>query len=416
MTTATFLTLVDAPEHLPALYESLNAQTIGDWEWLVVPLGMTVAVGSIFEDERVRLVHPPQGARQMGEGACKKIACDQAVGDFIIEVDQHDVLAANALEVLCGAATAFEAGLVYCDFVDVSERGGFDAAFGWDHYDVLHSGERFRAVRAFDPSPSSLGQASYVPRHGLCWRRSEYERLGGHHPGLGNTDSFDLVCRAYVAGVEFAHVNECLVFSRQDAYRKRDLAEEARLAADYQRPLIEEWCRREGLLMLDLGAAHNPEPGFQSVDLHDADFNCDIRDGLPVPDGSVGCIRAADFLEHMNHCPDSACDHERCIVGVMNGFYRSLAPGGWLITHTPSTDGRGAFQDPTHTSFWNPNSFWYYTRADQARFVPGIRCRFQAARVEQGYPSKWAEENDVLYVDADLVALKGQRQPGPVLI
>ena len=28
---------------------------------------------------------------------------------------------------------------------------------------------------------------------------------------------------------------------------------------------------------------------------------------------------------------------------------------------TPSTDGRGAFQDPTHVSFYNENSFWYFT-------------------------------------------------------
>ncbi len=27
----------------------------------------------------------------------------------------------------------------------------------------------------------------------------------------------------------------------------------------------------------------------------------------------------------------------------------------------PSTDGRGAFQDPTHVSFWNINSFMYYS-------------------------------------------------------
>jgi len=132
----------------------------------------------------------------------------------------------------------------------------------------------------------------------------------------------------------------------------------------------------------------------------------------------VGCIRAFDFLEHMNHCPDSACTHgndgvtPRCVVGIMNEFYRVLAPGGWLITRTPSTEGRGAFQDPTHVSFWNPNSFWYYTRSAQSRFVRGIECRFQAVNVWQSFPDAWHQANNLLYVHANLAALKGQHQPG----
>ena len=43
-------------------------------------------------------------------------------------------------------------------------------------------------------------------------------------------------------------------------------------------------------------------------------------------------------------CPKA--EHEHCMVGLMNAIYRTLFPGGWLLTATPSTDGRGAFQDP----------------------------------------------------------------------
>jgi O-antigen biosynthesis protein len=170
--------------------------------------------------------------------------------------------------------------------------------------------------------------------------------------------------------------------------------------------------------MLDLGGGHNSPAGYQSVDLVGGDINCDIRHGLPFADNSVACVRAYDFLEHIPHCHDSSCNHgedgvtARCVVGVMNEIYRVLAPGGWLISRTPSTDGRGAFQDPTHVSFWNPNSFWYYTRAEQARYVPGIRCRFQATRIWQSFPSDWHKTHNILYVHADLVALKGQQQPG----
>jgi O-antigen biosynthesis protein len=128
----------------------------------------------------------------------------------------------------------------------------------------------------------------------------------------------------------------------------------------------------------------------------------------------VGCIRAYDFLEHVPHCRDSSCTHKPpfCVVGVMNEIYRVLVAGGWLLSGTPSTDGRGAFQDPTHCSWWNPNSFWYYTRRQQQQYVPGIAARFQGAQIWQEHPTDWHKAHNILYVYADLVALKGQRQPG----
>ena len=70
-------------------------------------------------------------------------------------------------------------------------------------------------------------------------------------------------------------------------------------------------------------------------------------------------------------------------------------------------NGRGAFQDPTNRSFWNLNSFWYYTRGQQAQSVPGIRCRFQGTRIWQAFPTEWHQTHDIPYVYADLVALKG---------
>jgi hypothetical protein len=44
--------------------------------------------------------------------------------------------------------------------------------------------------------------------------------------------------------------------------------------------------------------------------------------------------------------------------------------------------------------------------------VPGVRCRFQGTRIWQTFPTDWHKTHNILYVYADLVALKGQRQPG----
>ena len=64
----------------------------------------------------------------------------------------------------------------------------------------------------------------------------------------------------------------------------------------------------------------------------------------------------------------------------------AVPTGGWFLALTPSTDCRGAFQDPANLSFWNSNSFWYYTRPEQARFI--FRpVQFEANRVKKFYPS-----------------------------
>jgi len=46
---------------------------------------------------------------------------------------------------------------------------------------------------------------------------------------------------------------------------------------------------------------------------------------------------------------------------TMNEAHRVLRPGGVLDLWVPTTDGRGAFQDPTHKSFWTPNDLFYFS-------------------------------------------------------
>lgn len=59
-----------------------------------------------------------------------------------------------------------------------------------------------------------------------------------------------------------------------------------------------------------------------------------------------------------------------------------LAPQGWLLSQTTCTDGRGAFQDPTHVSFEKSTSFWYYTCAEQNWFGIASTNLFGSAHPE----------------------------------
>jgi hypothetical protein len=406
-------------ERLENTYESLTMQSLDTWQWVIVRIGAVTIPKKIRSDERVKVVNTPTSVAAQGPAACAHFGCEQSSGDYLLDLDVGDRLAHKAIAQFL-ASDEVNVDAAYCDIASLPQSGppmGYAAQYGWQKYDVIEGPDVVTAIRSFDLSASTMSHGSYAPTYGVLWQRDRYFALGGRRVDLGTAAAYDLICRAYLAKAIILHLDACLVFSRHHTFR-RDIDVEERVSNHYRNDIIIEWSRREGLRMFDLGAAHNPTPGFESIDLDGADINCDIRFGLPVEDNSVGCIRAYDFLEHIGHCTDSTCIHgadgvsPRCCVGVMNEFYRVLAPGGWIVSRTPSSDGRGAFQDPTHVSYWNPNSFWYYTRSEQARFVPGIECRFQAAQVWQAYPDEWHEQNDVLYVHAELVALKGQHQPG----
>ena len=182
-----------------------------------------------------------------------------------------------------------------------------------------------------------------------------------------------------------------------------DLEMTLELHDKYIYQIVEKWCDIKGLRKIDLCGGHSKPQGYTSVDLNNGDIKADLNQRWPFEDGTVGLFRAHDALEHLK-------DN----IHTMKEIYRCLAPNGWLLSLTPSTDGRGAFQDPTHISFWNSNSFWYYTRAEQAKYI-GTPVKFQMVRVKNFFPNPWCEQHNIVYVKADLYKFSG-RTPGAVEI
>jgi SAM-dependent methyltransferase len=243
-----------------------------------------------------------------------------------------------------------------------------------------------------------------------------YEAAGGYDAGRDILDDQDLMSRLYQQAA-FHHIPRCLYLQRMHPGNTQvDVTLNPRIQQEtvelYERDVQANalaWAAREGLKAIDMGAAHRTQPGFLGLDQYErpgVDIVADVTKGIPLPDSSVGVIRAVDFLEHI---PDK--------VAVFNELYRVLAHGGMLLSMTPSTDGRGAFQDPTHVAFYNQNSFWYFTERQYAAFVPQITCRFQVSRLITYVPSDWHRQHDIPYVVANLIAVKdGPRQGGFLLI
>ena len=125
-------------------------------------------------------------------------------------------------------------------------------------------------------------------------------------------------------------------------------------------------------IRLNLGCGYRKKKGYLNIDNREIvqpDLLCDVVGGLPFDDCSVDEVMAQDFLEHI---PIGN------VVPLIEEIYRVLKPNGKFISLTPSTDGRGAFQDPTHVSFWNKNS-WLYYMDDAYRDLYGTKAKFSGS-------------------------------------
>ncbi len=151
------------------------------------------------------------------------------------------------------------------------------------------------------------------------------------------------------------------------------------------------------MLRVDLGCGPHKPDGFIGVDIfpgETVDIVADLNQGFPFEDHSVDELRAHDFIEHL---PDR--------LKTMNEIWRVCKPGAIVDLFVPSSDGRGAFQDPTHVSFWNINSFLYYS-IDSPQYLElchryGFRGAFKIISLDnQEY------QDQVIHVKAILKAIK----------
>jgi glycosyltransferase involved in cell wall biosynthesis len=388
------------PRYLDETALSVLAQTHSDWEWIVLLNGK--ATWKPPKDDRIKIVFIPKVS---GVGEAKSLACKHVSGNIILELDHDDTLHPEAVaKVIKAFEKNPEASLVYSDAASIDTNGtsiktAYGDGYGWTY-------KRNRGVRypvSFEALPHNVSLIWFAPNHLRAFRRTAYEAVGGYDTSLDILDDQDLMSRLYQYGA-FVQLKEVLYYQRlHDENTQKEPTLNARIQEEtwvlYERYFEKNalvWAQRNNLKALDMGAAHGKPDGYLGVDMREgADIVCELPNRLPLPDNSVGVIRASDFLEHV---PDK--------IAVINELYRVLAPGGILLSNTPSTDGRGAFQDPTHVAFYNENSFWYYTDENLRKYVPEIEARFQISRLRTLFPTEWHQQHNISYVEANLIALK----------
>lgn len=400
------------PKFLNDAYESLRKQTFTNWEWIIL-LNNNSPDWVAPEDPRVK-IHKIDKIKGIGEA--KKICCDIAQGEILVELDHDDILSHNALQsIVIKFIQNPDAVFVYSDFAQINENGTpnndeFAFQFGWEYSEEIVNGLKIKRCHSMNMFASSMSYIWFAPNHVRAIKKEAYFAVGGYNAELEILDDLDLICRLYQYG-KFYYIDECLYLQRihpgntqsKPEINSRIQKETIIFYDKYIEGNAKAWAEKNDLLALDLGAAHSKPEGFIGIDLYNADLIGDVYEILSkLEDNSVGVIRAFDFLEHL---PEK--------IKIFNEFYRVLAHGGMLLTLTPSTDGRGAFQDPTHISYYNSNSFWYYTNEQFSKFVPELTCKFQISRLENIFISDFNKTHNIIHVLANLVAIKnGPRIPG----
>jgi O-antigen biosynthesis protein len=380
------ITPTNNPVYMRELERSILAQTYSNWEWIVLLNGgakWDASNTDAWNENKIKIVECPFTSNSVG--FLKKLACMQASGEMIAEVDHDDLLTPDCLAKLAVAFEDKEVGFVFSQNAKLSDNfRPYMPEYGWTSKRFMWNGRSLWAMNNQPVLPGRLAHIWFAPDHIRAWRKSVYEQVGGHDDSLRVCDDLDLMHRLYMV-TRFKEIEEVLYVYRitgDNTYVKngatiRELNEKL-----YDKNIV-GLCRRyaelNGLQVVDLAGCRDRWASVLEL----------------VGDGCAGVIIADDVLQFVDDK-----------VKFMREAHRALAVGGVLLAEVPSSEGREAFADPEVRSFWNENSFWHWTRESYARRsgnkVLFRECKLSTGFRETGFVSTTGEDVRVAYVSAHL--------------
>ena len=279
-------------------------------------------------------------AGRLSLGAKRNLACGVARGDIILHWDDDDWHAPSRIAYMTDSLLGERADLC-----------GLNPLYFFDIRSQLAWLYRYPQEQRF-----------WVAGTSFCYRRSFWERNRFADIDVGEDNRFlwDAPPARMIALPDSSVQVAILHDGNGSPKAVGDEYWQAHPSADIRWLLGPDWdfYRFEPPLpRLNLGCGDAHVPGLWNVDVAaPADQIVDLSCAWPWVDSSVDFILARDVIEHL---PDK--------IQTMNEAWRVLRPGGSIEITVPTTSGSGAFQDPTHKSFWNRRGFLYFEAGNPYR-------------------------------------------------
>jgi glycosyltransferase involved in cell wall biosynthesis len=216
-----FTPLYNTGELLRETYLHLTAQTLLNWEWVLIDDSndnktWEIASEIASEDPRVKLFK--QSKRSGNIGYLKNKAASLCDGDILVELDHDDILTEDALKIIFNAFWDNpDCDYLYSDSVELMEDGSshmYSDGFGmwcgkYDNFE--YNAKQYKSANV----PINCWTIRHnvgLPNHVRAWRRDFYQRINGHSY-LPVGDDHELSVRSFL-NTKIIHVNRCLYFQR----------------------------------------------------------------------------------------------------------------------------------------------------------------------------------------------------------
>jgi glycosyltransferase involved in cell wall biosynthesis len=190
------------------VYESLKAQTLKDWEWVIMDDSpddkhFIFLRNHFLNDNRIRFYRHSQNNGSIGN--VKNEVVSLCRGKYVLEMDHDDEILPSVLQ---DASDLFEAqsdvGFIYMDFICVFENGknqwyGDFICKGYGGYYSMKYKDKWRLVY-ITPNINNITLSHLIccPNHPRIWRRDALLEMGNYCEYLHICDDYEILLRTAI--------------------------------------------------------------------------------------------------------------------------------------------------------------------------------------------------------------------------
>jgi len=202
-----FTTCYHSYDKIKRAYQSLQRQTMIDWEWIILDDSVEDAHFGFLKqhvtDPRVRLYKKSENNGFIGH--VKQEAVSLCKGKYVLELDHDDEIVPELLSYATKVFEDPEVGFIYTDFINIYENGDhfqygnyFSLGYG-GYYREKYEGKWVFVVMTPNINSKTLSHIVSTPNHARIWRRKTLLDIGNYNEYLPISDDYELLLRTAVS-------------------------------------------------------------------------------------------------------------------------------------------------------------------------------------------------------------------------